>query len=95
MSDPRAELAGLYERAAAELEVAAQHARVAARRLREQEVPRSGAHAWAAHGHQLAAQELRNRGRHQEVRRAEENDHCKVGAPSRAAHVAIIGYHRR
>ena len=45
MSDPRAELAGLYERAAAELEVAAQHARVAARRLREQEVPRSGAHA--------------------------------------------------
>jgi hypothetical protein len=58
MSDPRAEVAGLYERAAAELEVAAQHARVAARRLREQEVPRSGAHAWAAHGHQLAAQEL-------------------------------------
>jgi hypothetical protein len=47
-----------YERAAAELELAAQHARVAARRLREQEVPRSGAHAWAAHGHQLAAQEL-------------------------------------
>jgi hypothetical protein len=58
MSDPRAELAGLYERAAAELEVAAQHARVAARRLREQEAPRSGAHAWAAHGHQLTAQEL-------------------------------------
>jgi hypothetical protein len=28
MGEPRAEVAGLYERAAAELEVAAQHARV-------------------------------------------------------------------
>ena len=61
MSDPRAEVAGLYEQAAAELEVAAQHARVAARHLREAEVPRSGAHAWAAHGHDLAAQELLSR----------------------------------
>ena len=58
MSDPRAEVAGLYERAAAELELAAQHARVAARHLGEDEVPGSGAHAWAAHGHELAAQEL-------------------------------------
>jgi hypothetical protein len=49
MSDPRAEVVDLYERAAAELEVAAQHARVAARHLREDEVPRSGARAWAAH----------------------------------------------
>ena len=58
MSDPRAEVAGLYEQAAAELELAAQHARVAGRHLQEGEVPRSGAYAWAAHGHQLAAQEL-------------------------------------
>jgi hypothetical protein len=49
MSDPRAEVAGLYEQAAAAVEVAAQHARVAARHLLEGEVPRSGAHAWAAH----------------------------------------------
>jgi hypothetical protein len=58
MRDPRAELVSLYEQAAAELELAAQHARVAARHLRAEEVPRSGAHAWAAHGHDLAAQEL-------------------------------------
>jgi hypothetical protein len=58
MSDPPAEVAGLYERAAAELELAAQHARVAARHLRGDELPRSGAHAWAAHGHELAAQAL-------------------------------------
>jgi hypothetical protein len=57
MSDSRTKVAGLCERAAAELELAAQHAR-AARHLHEDEVPRSGAHAWAAHGHQLAAQEL-------------------------------------
>ena len=55
MSDPRAEVAGLYEQAAVELELAA---RVAARHLREDEVPRSGAHAWAAHGHELAARQL-------------------------------------
>lgn len=58
MSDPRAKVAGLFEQAAAELELAARHARVAARHLREDAVPRSGAHAWAAHGHELAAQEL-------------------------------------
>ena len=58
MSDPRAEVAGLYEQAAVELELAAQHARVAARHQREDEVPRSGAHAWAAHGHELAARQL-------------------------------------
>jgi hypothetical protein len=58
MNDPRPEVAGLYEQAAAELELAAQHARVAARHLRADEVPRSGAHAWAAHGHDLAAQDF-------------------------------------
>ena len=58
MSDPRAEVAGLYEQAAAELELAAQYARVAARHLRADEVPRSGAHVWPAHGHGLAAQEF-------------------------------------
>ena len=58
MRPARGEVTGLYERAGAELELAAQHARVAARRLHEDDVPRSGAHAWAAHGHQLAAHEL-------------------------------------
>jgi hypothetical protein len=41
-----------------DLELAAQHVRVAARHLRVDEVPRSAAHAWAAHGHELAAREL-------------------------------------
>jgi hypothetical protein len=61
MSDPRAEAADLYDRAAAELDLAARHARVAARRLRDQEIPRAGAHAWAAHGHHLTAQDLLGR----------------------------------
>jgi hypothetical protein len=61
MSDARAQAADLYERAAAALELAAQHARVAARHLREGEVPRASAHAWAAHGHDLTAQQLLGR----------------------------------
>ena len=43
--------AALYEDAAAELDRAAGHCRVAAQHMRDREIPRAGAHAWAALGH--------------------------------------------
>jgi hypothetical protein len=45
--------AQLYEDAAAELERAVAHCRVAAEHFRNGEVPRAAAHAWAARGHML------------------------------------------
>lgn len=50
--------ASLFERAAAELEQAARHCRTAAGHMREREVPRGAAHAWAAHGHVVRAAAL-------------------------------------
>ena len=50
----------LYEEAAAELERALGHCRVAAEHFRSGEVPNGAAHAWAAHGHILAARERLN-----------------------------------
>jgi len=47
--------ASLFERAAGELEQAARHCRTAAGHMRDGEVPRGAAHAWAAHGHVLRA----------------------------------------
>lgn len=47
--------ASLFERAAAELELAVRHCRTAAGHMRAREVPRGAAHAWAAHGHVLRA----------------------------------------
>jgi hypothetical protein len=47
--------ASLFERAAEELELAARLCRTAARHMRDREVPRGAAHAWAAHGHVLSA----------------------------------------
>ena len=49
--------ARLFEDAAGELEQAARHCRTAAAHMRGGEVPRGAAHAWAAHGHVLEAQE--------------------------------------
>ena len=49
--------ARLYEQAAEELEQARKHCLVAADHLRNRLVPRGAAHAWAAQGHVLAAQE--------------------------------------
>jgi hypothetical protein len=49
--------AQLYEEAAAELERALGHCRVAAERFRKGEVPSGTADAWAAHGHLLKASE--------------------------------------
>jgi hypothetical protein len=56
-SDRLEEAARLYESAADELERAAQHCRTAARHFREHEVPRAAAHAWAAFGHVLVAED--------------------------------------
>jgi hypothetical protein len=47
----------LYEEAAAELERAVGHCRVAAEHFRGGLVPNGTAHAWAAYGHLLAARE--------------------------------------
>ena len=56
-SERMEEAAKLYDRAADELELAVAHRRTAASHFRNQEVPRGGAHAWAAHGHIRAAEE--------------------------------------
>jgi hypothetical protein len=53
--------AELYDAAAAELELAARHCRTAAGHFRNKEVPRGAAHAWAALGHLLEAQESLHR----------------------------------
>jgi hypothetical protein len=50
--------ASLFERAAAELEQAARHCQTAAGHMRDREIPRGAAHAWAAHGHLLGATAL-------------------------------------
>ena len=50
--------ASLFERAAEELEQAARHCRTAAGHMRDREVPRGAAHAWAAHGNVLRATAL-------------------------------------
>jgi hypothetical protein len=50
--------ARLCEEAAAELDQAAAHARIAAEHFRNREVPRAGAHAWATRGHIVAAGRL-------------------------------------
>jgi hypothetical protein len=55
LSDALESSAKLYDVAAAELELAAQHCRTAASHLRAGEVPRGAAHAWAARGHLLEA----------------------------------------
>jgi hypothetical protein len=50
--------ARLYEDAAAELQRAVEHCRVAAQHFRDEVVPRGTAHAWAARGHLLNAEAL-------------------------------------
>jgi hypothetical protein len=57
MTDSLEAAAELYERAAAELDRASRHCRTAARHFREREVPRGTAHAWAAFGHVLTAED--------------------------------------
>lgn len=55
---PLDEAAQFYEAAADELERAAAHCRTAAAHARDRLVPRMAAHAWAARGHLLAAQDV-------------------------------------
>jgi hypothetical protein len=50
-SELREASARAYEQAADELETAARHCRTAAQHLRDGEIPRATAHAWAAFGH--------------------------------------------
>jgi hypothetical protein len=61
MTDERAQrleaAAQLFDSAAEELDKAAAHARTSAQHLRDGEIPRAGAHAWATRGHVLAAEQ--------------------------------------
>lgn len=55
--DDRTRVAEMFERAARELELSAQHFTTAARHMRDEETPRACAHAIAARGHLLNASE--------------------------------------
>ena len=55
-SHVRKQAADRYDSAAAELERAAAHLRVAAGHYPDGEIPRGCAHAWAAHGHVRTAE---------------------------------------
>jgi hypothetical protein len=61
VSEKLEEAAWLMEDAAAQLERAAAHCRVAAGHFRDREVPRAGAHAWAAVGHLANARDALSR----------------------------------
>ncbi|CAN5841843.1 hypothetical protein BH18ACT13_BH18ACT13_21430 [soil metagenome] len=61
----------LYDAAAEELEQAAAHCRTAAAHFRNGEVPRGTAHAWAARGHVLAAEESLDAQAREHARRSE------------------------
>ncbi len=58
MSDALDATARLYDEVVAELEQALAHCRVAAQHFRDELVPRGTAHAWAARGHLLRAEDL-------------------------------------
>ena len=57
MSERREAAAKLYDEAAKQLDLAARHCEVAAQHFRDNLVPRGAAHAWAARGHLLEAEE--------------------------------------
>ena len=57
MDERYEEAARLYQTAAHELEQAAAHCRTAAGHFTDGEVPRAAAHAWAARGYVLEAQQ--------------------------------------
>jgi hypothetical protein len=56
-SELRETSAHAYEQAADKLETAALHCRTTAKHLRDGEIPRAAAHAWAAFGHIRGADE--------------------------------------
>jgi hypothetical protein len=51
------DVVALYEEVAEQLDLAAQHCRTASAHFRNEEIPRGAAHAWAAYGHLLEAQD--------------------------------------
>ncbi len=57
MSEALEATARLDDDAAQELDLAAEHCRVASTHFRNKEIPRGAAHAWAAYGHLTEAQE--------------------------------------
>jgi hypothetical protein len=62
----------LYDEVAKQLDLAAQHCRTASTHFRDHEVPRGAAHAWAAYGHLLEAQERM---------RAQAREHAQRSVP--------------
>ena len=70
MSEALEAAARLYDEAAHELEIAAQHCRTAAQHFRDQLVPRGAAHVWAAQGHIREAQERLDEQSREHARRA-------------------------
>ncbi len=72
MSDRLDKVATVYDEITAELERAAAHTAVAAQHFRDENVPRGAAHAWAARGHILEAEQrldeqAREHARHSET----------------------------
>ena len=71
MSERLDAAARLYEDIAAELERATAHAKVVAEHLREENVPRASAHAWALQGHPIEAQSRLDEQAREHARRSE------------------------
>ncbi|MGZ8741250.1 MAG: hypothetical protein ACXWZ8_11710, partial [Gaiellaceae bacterium] len=89
MSEALESAARLCEEVAAELDLAAQHCRTAARHFRDGEVPRAAAHAWAAHGHVLEADERLSR-----QAREHASEATSIARLLRPRSIAVIGANR-
>jgi hypothetical protein len=74
MSEGLEVTARLYDDAAEQLQLAAQHCRTAARHFRDELVPRGAAHAWAAHGHVREAEALLDEQSREHARRSRPVD---------------------
>jgi hypothetical protein len=72
VSDRLDATAKLFDEIAEQLDLATQHCRVAAQHFRNALVPRGAAHAWAAYGHVLEAQQRLH---------AQAREHAAVSAP--------------
>ena len=66
------DVVALYDEVAKELDLAAQHCRTASTHFLNEEVPRGAAHAWAAYGHLVGAQERM---------RAQAREHAQRSVP--------------
>jgi hypothetical protein len=72
LTDALEATAALYDEVAKELDLAAKHCRTASSHFRNKEVPRGAAHAWAAYGHLMEAQERM---------RAQAREHARHSVP--------------